>query len=187
MPLTAETFAALVTEDTDGLWEIHRAKLREKPAMSFGHNEAQSLLAAQLVVQTSGMNFRVRQNAAHVMIANGDSYIPDVAIIPLRLTETFRTNPRQFEVYAEPLPFVAEIWSPSTGNYDVDAKIPGYRSRGDSEIWRIHPFDRTVSIWRRQADGSYKESEVRTGRVELSAISGVSIDIDQLFGDPARS
>ncbi|MEP6871059.1 MAG: hypothetical protein ABI939_04320 [Anaerolineaceae bacterium] len=33
-----------------------------------------------------------------------------------------------------PLPFVAEVWLPSTGEYDVDEKFPQYQRRGDLEI-----------------------------------------------------
>jgi Uma2 family endonuclease len=86
-----------------------------------------------------------------------------------------------FERYVEPMPFVVEVWSPSTGTYDIDRKIPGYLARGDLEIWRIHPFDRTVHIWRRQTDGSYVESLHRDGPITLAALPQVTIELEPLF------
>jgi Uma2 family endonuclease len=84
-------------------------------------------------------------------------------------------------VYREPVPLVVEIWSPSTGSYDIDGKIPEYMNRGDQEIWRLHPYERTLKGWRRQADGSYQEFILSRGIVEPVALSGVTIDLDRLF------
>ena len=74
-----------------------------------------------------------------------------------------------------------EVWSPSTGEYDVNAKVPEYQRRGDLEIWRIHPFDRTLIAWRRQPDGSYIESHYAGGTVKPVALPDVTIDLDTLF------
>ena len=68
-----------------------------------------------------------------------------------------------------------------TGRYDIDAKIPGYQARGDAEIWRLHPFARTLTMWRHQPDGTYTETMVRGGTVRLHALPDVVIDVDQLF------
>ena len=35
------------------------------------------------------------------------------------------------EVFEEPLPLVVEVWSKSTGDYDVEEKLVEYRRRGD--------------------------------------------------------
>jgi len=85
------------------------------------------------------------------------------------------------EVYEAPLPFVAEAWSQSMGGYDVDQKLPEYVKRGDLEIWRLYPYERSVIAWRRQADGSYTQTVFRGGVVRLYALPNVSIDLDALF------
>lgn len=74
-----------------------------------------------------------------------------------------------------------EIWSLSTGTYDVDRKIPGYQARGELEIWRIHPFGRVVTIWRRQDDGRYVESGPRGGTIAPDTVPDVLIDLDALW------
>jgi Uma2 family endonuclease len=37
------------------------------------------------------------------------------------------------------VPLVVEVWSASTGDDDIEAKIPVCQARGDQEIWRIPP------------------------------------------------
>jgi len=76
---------------------------------------------------------------------------------------------------------VVEVWSPSTGDYDVDAKLPEYHRRGDQEIWRIHPYERMLTAWRRQPDGSYTETVYTGGVVHPLAFPVVAIDLDTLF------
>lgn len=80
-----------------------------------------------------------------------------------------------------PLPLVVEVSSPSTGDYDVDTKLPEYQRRGDLEIWRVHPYDHALTAWRRQPDGSYLEMGHTGGGVRPVALPGVAIDLDALF------
>lgn len=63
----------------------------------------------------------------------------------------------------------------------MDEKLPEYQRRGDLEIWRIHPSERTLTAWRREPDGSYAESLYRGGTVHPVALPGVSIDLEALF------
>jgi Uma2 family endonuclease len=79
------------------------------------------------------------------------------------------------------LPLVVEVWSPSTGGYDIDAKIPEYRRRGDLEIWRLHPFEKTLTAWGRQPDGSYTKRVFQGGTVQPVGLPNVTIDLDALF------
>ena len=181
MPVTEATFEAIVLEDGDGTWELHCGRLREKPPMSFAHNESARDLAYQLVRQLSPNEYRVFQNDGHLRAPNGATYVPDVAVVQRSLMARFRDRPESYEVYDEAVPFVAEAWSPKTGTYDIETKFPAYRLRGDAEIWRVHPFHRTVTIWRRQPDGSYEESHYREGIVRPIALPGVEIDLAVLF------
>ena len=179
--LTAATTVAPSLEETDGRHELYDGELREKPPMSFGHNLTMRRLVRQLIMQLPEEGFEVLHNAGHTAIPGGNSYIPDVAIVPAHLTDALRLSPRTFESYSEPILLVVEIWSPSTGTYDIDRKLPGYQARGDLEIWRIHPFDQIVNIWRRQNDGRYVESEQRGGTIALHALPDVTIDFDALW------
>lgn len=85
------------------------------------------------------------------------------------------------EVYDQPLPLVVDVWSRSTGAYDVTEKLAVYQQRGDLEIWSIHPYERTLTAWRRQPDGSYEEAIFRGGVVPVVSLPGVTIDLDTLL------
>jgi Uma2 family endonuclease len=74
-----------------------------------------------------------------------------------------------------------EVWSPSTGQYDAREKLPEYQARGDAEIWYIHPYERTLTAWRRQPDGAYARTVLAGGIVEPVALPGVRINLDELF------
>jgi Uma2 family endonuclease len=87
------------------------------------------------------------------------------------------------EIYTEPLPFVLEVWSPRTGEYDVETKLPEYRARGDREIWLLNPYGHDLVAWRRREDGTYERATYRGGKVQLFALPEVTIDLDALFAE----
>jgi Uma2 family endonuclease len=90
-------------------------------------------------------------------------------------------HPRRLEVYEDPMPLVAEVWSPSTGDYDVEVKLREYQLRQDREIWRIHPYEQTLTAWRRQPDGTYSEAVYTSGSVQPVALPNVTIPLADLF------
>lgn len=61
-------------------------------------------------------------------------FIPDLFVVPIDYGREFRGRPDILAIFRDPLTLVVEIWSPSTGDYDVNAKIPEYRRRGDHEV-----------------------------------------------------
>ena len=180
MPVSERTYLQLALEDPNQ-WELHCGSLRRKPSMTAEHNHVAWQLSFRLGQQLDSKQFEVRLGMGHVRRSAESYYIPDVFVIPTDLFRPLRGLRNVLEAYDSPLPLVVEIWSPSTGEYDVDSKIPEYRRRGDLEIWRIHPFDRTLIAWRRQSDGSYSETHAG-GIVQPVALPGVTIDLDTLFG-----
>jgi len=180
MTVSEKTFRQVALEDPSGRWELHCGQLRQKPGMTAGHNNVQFNLVHQLDLQLDWNQFRVRADAGHVRRSASQYYIPDVFVIPVDLMRN-QLPSRDLETYSTPLPLVVEVWSPSTGNYDVDSKLPEYQRRGDLEIWRIHPYDRTLTAWRRQPDGTYAELTFTGGTVQPVALPNVTIDLDTLF------
>jgi len=181
MPVSETTYQLIALEDPEGQWELHRGRLREKPAMSIAHNRLTMRLARQLDRQLDLDVFDLRVNLGRVRRADETYYVPDIYVLRGGDTGLLPSRPDVLEVTDDPLPLVIEVWSPSTGGYDVDAKLPEYQRRGDLEIWRLHPYDRTLTAWRRQSDGSYVESVHRSGTLEPIALPGVVIDLDALF------
>jgi Uma2 family endonuclease len=180
MPVSEQTFLQVALEDPSGHWELHCGALRQKPDMTAPHNRIMSRLSGWLFQQLDLSQFEVRTNSGHVRRSPENYYIPDVSVIPTEFVERQMTS-LELETYGDPLPLVVEIWSPSTGQYDVTIKLHEYQRRGDLEIWLIHPYDRVLRAWRRQPDGSYTESAHTSGAVQPVALPNVTIDLDALF------
>lgn len=182
MPVSEETYLKLVLEDPEGHWELDCGRLRSKPGMTIRHNDIAWVLGYRLQSQLDLREFRVRVDAGRLRRTASSYYEPDVMVIPVALMRAREAEaPTSVEAYNAPLPLVVEVWSPSTGEYDVDSKLPEYKRRGDQEIWRIHPIEKTLTAWQRQPDGSCRETLTRGGVVEPAALPGVSIDLDALF------
>ena len=184
MPVSETTFRQVALEDPEGHWELYCGELRRKPGMSAAHNELTSVLHYELMRQLDRSQFSVRSNAGHVHLPERSYYIPDVFVVPRELLRPLLPK-RELEWYTVPLPLVVEIWSPSTGQFDVETKLREYQRRGDSEIWRLHPYEKSLTTWRRQTDGSYVEASYTGGTIEPIALPGVTIDLNALFADAA--
>jgi Uma2 family endonuclease len=180
MAISTATYERVALEDDDHIWELENGQLRRKPDMSQEHNDATMELLLQLAAQLDMTRYALRQNMGHLAAAPGHSYVPDVFILPRDYKKPRAAAPTGLETYTEPMPFLCEVWSPSTGDYDTDAKLPYYQQRGDLEIWRVHPYERTAIAWRRRLDGSYSE-ETLSGTVTLAAFPEIRVNIDRLF------
>jgi hypothetical protein len=180
--ISEEDYVRLALYDPRIKWELHGGLLVEKPGMSFTHLDTGAILVHQLAQQLPLSKYRILSNDGRLRRPMRTYLIPDVSVVSSELIRSLRrAQPRGLGVFDEPLPFVAEAWSPGTGHYDVNVKIPIYKQRGDVEIWHIHPYERTVTIWRRQDDGSYDEQTVTSGTIRLHALPDVVIDVEALF------
>ena len=181
MPVSERTYLGLALEDPEGQWELHRGCLRQKPGMTAEHNYIATQLLIRLAQQLDRREFDLRTNAGHLRRSSENYYIPDLFVVPMELVQPLRHRSDVLETYSLPLPLVIEIWSPSTGDYDVDTKLPEYQQRGDLEIWRIHPYERTLTAWRREPDGGYSETVYAEGVVRPVALQNVVIELEALF------
>jgi len=179
--VSEETYRRLALADPGGQLELYQGELREKPAMGARHGSFMFHLAFLLQIQLDRNEYRLRVSHARLRRSANTYYVPDVVVIPAALERALLDDPNSLDAYPEPLPLVVEIWSPSTGRYDIKEKLPDYLARGDLEIWYIHPYERTITVWRRLPDGSYSESLYREGTVVPSSLPGVSIDFEALF------
>ena len=178
--MNVEDYEQFVRSGVEGAWELHDGVLVEKIRMGLEHGVIPALLGHLLLLQIDRAAYhvvtelRVRRPAATV-------FLPDLMVIPKGLGDAFRDRPGTLAIFADPLPLVVEVWSRSTGDYDVETKIPMYMQRGDLEIWRIHPYERTVTSWVRQPDGTYQETVYRSGTIRLAALAAVEIAVDDIF------
>lgn len=183
MPVSEQTYRQLALEDPEGKWELHCGTLRSKPVMTLEHNDMIAELGYRLRHQLRRAEFRVRFDTTQVRRSATQYYIPDIIVIPSTVERRHRGRPDELEAYAEPLPLIVEVWSRSTGGYDVRDKLPDYQRRGDVEIWLVHPYDRLVTAWRRQPDGTYIETVFHGGIIRPIALPGVAVDLDELVAN----
>jgi hypothetical protein len=45
----------------------------------------------------------------------------------------------------------------------------------------VHPYDKTITAWRRREDGSYSEALYTAGSVPVESLPGVSVVLESLF------
>ena len=150
--------------------------------MTIEHDGTSARLAQELIRQLKPREYDVRMERPRLRVSTGSYYLPDVCVIPRAFVERKRREqPRELEVYEEPMPLVVEVWSPSTGDYDVEQKLREYQLRHDQEIWRIHPYEKTLTAWRLQPDGSYTETLTTCGGIQPAFLPNVSLDLATLF------
>ena len=179
--ISEQEYRELALTEADRRWELWEGVPREKPLMSMKHEDVASYLGAALIAQLDRRLFRVNINGGRARLSSRSYFIPDVVVIPAAYKLPFEDDPQAFNAFAEPLPLVVEVWSPSTGAYDIGTKLQGYRERGDEEIWFIHPYERTLTAWRRQPDGTYTEDLYRGGVVPVASLPDIVIDFDALL------
>jgi Uma2 family endonuclease len=179
--MSGEAYERLALAEPDQKWELRDGHLREKPGMTAAHNELAVSLGYMMLSQLDRSIYRVRIDAGRLQRPQATYFIPDVFVVPTSYVIPLLDQQDVLEVYDQPLPLVVEVWSRSTGDYDVAEKITVYQQRGDLEIWRIHPYERTLTAWHRLPDGSYDETIHREGVVSPTALPGVEIDLAALF------
>ena len=174
-------YRRLALADRHGQLELYRGQLRENTEMSATHDYAIVYLTEQLLQQLSRMEFTLSIGHARLRVSPDTYYVPDIVVIPAALERALRAQPNALSAYTDPLPLVIEIWSSSTGSYDIRVKLADYQQRGDLEIWFVHPTQRTLRAWRRQPDGSYDETVYHGGIASAASLPQLAIDFDDFF------
>ena len=179
--ISEQEYRELALSDEGHLVELWDGVPREKPLMSMKHDNVAFYLALALANQLDRSKYRVNVNGGKTRLSERNFFIPDVVVIPASYQTPFEHDSRSFNAFADPLPLVVEVWSASTARYDFVTKLRAYRERGDDEIWYIHPYERTLTAWRLEPDGSYSEEIHRGGIVPVASLPGVVIDFDVLL------
>jgi Uma2 family endonuclease len=179
--ISNDAYERLALAEPDRKWELYDGVLREKPGMTYAHNSIGFKLGVQLYLQLDRSAYEVRIEAGRVHRPGSTYFIPDVFVFPKEMARHFVERDDVLEVYDQPLPLVVEIWSRSTGDYEVREKLAVYKQRGDLEIWYIRPYERTLTAWRRQPDGGYDESIVREETISPVALPDVTIDLKAMY------
>jgi Uma2 family endonuclease len=142
--MSEQDYEAFVLSGVEGLWELHDGRLVEKPGMSWEHTDTVAELVTLLRNQLDRKQFGAVAES-RVRRPTDTIFTPDVMVVPAASMEQVCGRPGKLAIFPGPLPLVVEVWSVSTGSYDVDTKIPVYMERGDQEIRRIQPYEQTLT------------------------------------------
>ena len=181
MGVSLEEYQHLAEADHGGRWEYVCGEPRRKPDVTTEHRGAINVLDHMMQRQLDINEFEVCRNDGRLRAPGGNYRVPDLFVVPRALVQRLLARPRTFEVYDDPMPLVVEVWSPSTGGSDFTDKLAEYQQRHDQEIWHLHPYRRTVTVWRLQPDGSYHETTHTDGILRPAALPDVQIDVGRLF------
>ena len=179
--MSEEAYREFALSGPEGKWELVRGHLWEKPAVTVAHSRVIMTLVRLLLQQLDPNHFRVSFGLARLRVSADTYSLPDVVVIPAEAMLTLGVNPHPLDAYPEPMPLVVEAWSPSTGKRDIALKLPDYQARGDAEIWFIHPYEGTLTAWRRKADGSYEKTVHQDGMEYPASLPGVAITLAEAF------
>lgn len=160
------------------------AYVKEPPAPSRSHQEVAGELYHQIRLALEGRRWRTYIAPFDVRLPKGsepddlvDTVLqPDVIVV----RDLSKLDNRGMRGAPD---WVAEVLSPGTTSHDRKVKIPIYERAGVLEVWLVHPIDRTLTIHRRENEryGNPVVLELK-GRTAISALPGVSIDWDRLWG-----
>ncbi len=158
------------------------AYVREPPAPSRFHQELVGELYHQLRLALEGRSCRAYIAPFDVRLprsGEADELI-DTVVQPDVLVACDLSKLDERGMRGAP-DWIAEILSPSTASHDQVVKLPTYERAGVLEVWLVHPADRTLSIYRLEG-GRYGRPTILglAGRTTISAIRGVSIDLDRI-------
>lgn len=78
--------------------------------------------------------------------------------------------------------FVAEVLSPRTARYDLNAKRSGYARSGVRELWLVYPEAKRVDVFHLQENAETPAASYSLGQIFQSPLfPDLDISIDQIF------
>jgi Uma2 family endonuclease len=182
MVMSEQEYLDLVLREPNAGWELIDGCPRREQDVTTEHGDVMHTLYDLLIAQLYGQPYVVRMNWARARRSERRFFLPDVCVIPTDVARGARQTRGRVEYYDAPLALVVEVWSRSTGDFDLAVKLPTYQERGDREIWFVHPYERWLRAWRRQPDGRYVETRYDGDVVvEPAALAGVRVELARLF------
>jgi Uma2 family endonuclease len=181
-PMSEAEYRRFALADAQGWFELVDGRLRENPPISIGHRRFMSSLGFRLQRQVDRGELLVDFGHTRLRTPTGRYFVPsNNVVIPIAYDTALGRDEESLDAFAEPMPLVVDVWSPSTGAYDTETRLPEYRGCRNLEVWHLYPHKRTRTTWLRQPDGSYLESRYSGGGVRPAPLPDVAIDLDALF------
>jgi Uma2 family endonuclease len=178
-PGTEEEFYGTAGEDSD--WEYLDGRLVMSPASDL-HEDLFSFLMTLLRTFLDLRGGGVVRGSRYPMRLDA-KWSPEPDLLVVRDQRRHLLTPRRLE---GPADFVIEIASEGDPGFDLREKLPRYEAAGIEEIWWINPFNRTVLVKLRTANG-YSTATVSSGRLTSTVVPGFWIDAAWLWQEKLPS
>ncbi|GHT60945.1 hypothetical protein FACS189451_01950 [Bacteroidia bacterium] len=80
---------------------------------------------------------------------------------------------------------IVEVQSPSTAKRDLNEKFFLYENAGVKEYWVVYPTEKALTVFLLQENGKYNDGVTYEykGKVPVSILKGLKIDLEKLFSD----
>ena len=111
--ITEDEYQQIVLTDHERNWELFEGELREKPGMTWDHDEVVTVLSNLLFNQLDRRQFRVCVEGR--VQRPGTIFRPDICVVPTEMGDDFRGRPGVLAIFSEPLPLVVEVLVPLNG------------------------------------------------------------------------
>src|SRR5918995_5032870 len=118
--ISGEAYERQALAEPDRKWELRDGVLREKPGMTAAHNWLEVELGFLLMSQLDRSIYHVRIDSGRVRRPGATYFIPDVFVVPTDYVIPLLDQQDVLEAYDQPLPLSVEVWSRSTGDYDIE-------------------------------------------------------------------
>ena len=188
------TYADYLTWDDGQRWELIdgvayllQGAVGLAPAPLRQHQQLSLSLASQLYVQLKGKPCKVYYAPFDVRLSEqldaSDNYIetvvqPDVLVV----CDKSKLDDKGCNGAPD---LVIEITSPTTARTDLTVKFDLYQKHGVKEYWIVHPVEKTVMVFKLQADGRYGAPDRYgdDGKVSVPLVGDLIIDLADLFAE----
>jgi Uma2 family endonuclease len=188
------TYADYLTWDDGQRWELFEGEAHLMygpvglaPAPNRHHQELSGELFYQLFAHLKGKPCKVYGAPFDVRLADmqesSDNYVetvvqPDIVVV----CDKAKLDERGCNGAPD---LVIEIISPSTAKVDLTVKFDLYQKYGVKEYWIVHPMDKTLMVFKLQADGRYGSPDryADDGRVPVPLLGDLVIDLAEVFSE----
>ncbi len=176
-PASEEDYWALSSEDikveySGGCLYIHLpASIKHEKLFSFLQRYINEFLEENDLGEMLG-------SRVALLLPDGHRPEPDLAYFPPNSYDVERDK-----IFTGVPPWIIEIFSPSTKEFDLDTKLSWYFSAKVPEIWYIDPDTPKVLRYTLEKD-NYQEEKIDNGRISPKAFPRLIFDIDWLSDIP---
>ncbi len=186
------TYGDYLTWPDDERWEILDGEAFDMtPAPTTDHQRISRELCAVIHAFLVGKTCEMFDAPVDVLFPKSDEADEQVTTVlqpdVLVVCDPAKVTPRGIRGAPD---FVIEILSPSTASKDLIRKRRLYEIHGVKEFWTIHPTDRMVTVYRRDAGGAtFGPAEILDGNdlvLDVQCLPGLAIEFNKILPRPPK-